>query len=103
MKARTSLLLVSVFTLTSATAAPLTNTEIFSAIDGEYDLTPNEPSISASSERINFDLSPQSEKAYKNTVTRNRTEFNFSLDVRDTVDPNESFEEAPALWEYDQR
>lgn len=103
MNTRTSLLLVSVFTLTSATAAPLTNAEIFSAIDGEFDHTQSEQSFSANSERTNFDLSPQSEKAYKNTVTRNRTQFNFSLDVRDTVDPNESFEEAPAIWENSQR
>jgi len=79
-----------------AFATPLTENEIFSAIDGEYDNDEN------SAERINYQLLPQTEsvKAYSkvNPVTGSRTDFHFSLDVRDAVNMNDTFEQAPVIW-----
>ena len=68
--------------------------ELFSAIDGEYEYDVND------GERINYDLSPQDgiSSPEAKPVSRNRTEFHFSLDATEVTNMSETFEQTPNLW-----
>ncbi len=94
MNIRMIVLMASVFSATAIIAAPLTNNELFSAIDGEYEYNEND------SVRINYDLLPQAQTSGTEIrpASGKRTEFHFSLDAREVPDMNETFEQASTLW-----
>jgi hypothetical protein len=78
MKTKALLLLTGIFTLAAATAQPMTDNEIFSAIDGEYDHVADGMLRLDATQRVNFAISGQHSNLLDNVLSGIDSEYDNS-------------------------